>query len=292
MDWLNKEEKSNTQGSIQWHEFRSKGIGSSDIATIMGVSPFGDIYTLWLDKTNQLPEEKKFKGNWATERGSRLEPIVREKYEKQMGLKFPDDIAIHKEFTFMRCSFDGINHDIKRVLEIKCPGKIAHQTALMGKVPDYYYPQCQWLLMVSGYNDLDYVSWDGESEDLVIVRVNADKEYQSKMIEAAKSFWDLVINKIPPDTGDIQVNDQVLTDLLDRREKLKQEIDALSISFEMINDEIKKLATQDSIICNGFNIKWVEIKGNVDYKKIPELQNINLDLYRKPSYRRMDIRKC
>lgn len=287
MDWLTSESK---QGSQAWLEFRGKGIGSSDIAAILGVSAFSNVYDKWLEKTDQIPEEKKFKGNWATERGSRLEPIAREMYEKKVGAKFPDAIMVHPQYDFMRVSFDGKNDELKKVIEIKCPGRVAHQKALLGEIPESYWPQVQWQLMISGYDDLDYVSWDGESEELAIVPVKANKKFHEHMIERAIWFWDLVKTRTPPPTAELQVDDQVLTQLLIEREALKAQIDALSISFEMMNDRIKSMVTQDTS-CGGYKLKWTEVKGAVDYAKIPALKNIDLEQYRKPASKRFNVTK-
>lgn len=206
LDWVSPQ----TDTVKDWHVFRGKGIGSSDVPVIMGVSPWKNIYDLWLEKTDQLPEEKKFKGNWATQRGTRLEPIVREMYEKKTGYKFQAENIANKKVDFVRASFDGINHELKRVLEIKCPGKKSHEEALNGSVPEVYYPQCQWLMLVCGYNELDYVSWDGKSDDYVCIRLLANVPYQNEMLNLASQFWDHVINKTPPEIDapiDIQLKE-------------------------------------------------------------------------------------
>lgn len=288
MDWLGKSDNQTTQGTADWHQFRSHGIGSSEAATLMGVSPWLDLYTLWLDKTGQLPEEKKFKGNWAADRGTRLEPIAREKYESIVGAKFPAEVGVHSEYPFIRASYDGVNHAMRRMLEIKCPGKDAHQKALIGEIPAYYYPQVQWLMLVSGYNKLDYVSWDGESEAISVIPVNADKDYQDKLIEKAKWFWNLVETNTPPPTDETQINDQVLAALLDDRAKIKAEIDALTIGFEQTNAKIKEIAPNGGV-CNGWRIKFGEVKGAIDYGKIPELETVDLEKYRKEPSRRLTI---
>ena len=290
MDWTGTEEKAITQGSGSWHAWRSGGIGASEIAIVMGVSPFGNVYDLWLDKTGQLPEYKKFKGNFATDRGNRLEPIARDMFERKIGLKFPPEIFEHKRYSFIRASLDGVNHDVKRVIEIKVPGKAAHQKALSGEVPEYYWPQVQQQMLVTGYDDLTYISWDGESKDLVTIDVKADKEYQSSLVKAAVEFWGLVTTMTPPSMGEVQIEDQALTSLLNDRERIKSEIDALTIGLEMTNNKIREMAPQDCI-CSGWKIKYSDVKGSVDYSSIPALTGIDLEQYRKPPSRRLNITK-
>jgi putative phage-type endonuclease len=291
MDWAGNQENKIEQGTSKWHLFRGKGIGSSDMPTIMGVSPWKTLYDLWLEKTDQLPEEKKFKGNWATRRGQELEPIAREMYEKIKQFKYPPDIGTHKTFEFMRASFDGINHGAKKVIEIKCPGKDSHDKAIAGKIPEVYWPQCQWLLLISGYDDLDYISWDGK-ESLIIIPIKSDKSYQAKMIVEANVFWHSVVNRTPPPQQSKNiVENENLSNLLTDRERLKTEIDALTVGFEMITGKIRKLATEPETVCGGFKIKWTEVHGAIDYLSIPEIKGIDLSQYRKPSTKRMTITK-
>ena len=38
-------------GTQAWHDLRRSGVGGSDIAKILGVSPWGDSYSLWYEKT-------------------------------------------------------------------------------------------------------------------------------------------------------------------------------------------------------------------------------------------------
>lgn len=172
----------------EWHEWRSHGLGGSDAPALMEVSPWTSVFELWADKCGLMP---KFKGNEWTERGKRLEPIAREIYEKQAGAKFPEDRLIHPEFSFVRANFDGVNHDLKKVLEIKCPGPKDLQTAANGRVPRKYMPQIQWLLLVSGYSECDYVTFDGDA-DIYIKTVKAKPEYQEQLLEKAKWLWKYV----------------------------------------------------------------------------------------------------
>lgn len=49
--------------------------------------------------------------------------------------------------------------------------------------------------------------------------------------------------------------------------------------------ELIALSNDDVAYGNGFFLTYDLRKGNVDYSSIPELQNIDLDKYRKPSYK-------
>ena len=42
-------------GSPEWNELRSKGIGGSEIGTIMGLNPWESAFALWAKRTGQIP---------------------------------------------------------------------------------------------------------------------------------------------------------------------------------------------------------------------------------------------
>ncbi|WP_279000071.1 YqaJ viral recombinase family protein, partial [[Clostridium] scindens] len=76
----------------EWLDYRKKGIGGSDVAAIMGISPFATIRDLYNNKVGILPailEEEE--SNWvAKEVGHRLENLVAEIFVRKTGLKvFP-----------------------------------------------------------------------------------------------------------------------------------------------------------------------------------------------------------
>lgn len=70
----------------EWLSYRKLGIGGSDVAAIMGISPFATIRDLYNDKLGIEPliEEES---NWvAKEVGHRLEDLVAEIFSKKTGL--------------------------------------------------------------------------------------------------------------------------------------------------------------------------------------------------------------
>ena len=69
-----------------WLSYRKLGIGGSDVAAIMGISPFATIRDLYNDKLGIEPliEEES---NWvAKEVGHRLEDLVAEIFSKKTGI--------------------------------------------------------------------------------------------------------------------------------------------------------------------------------------------------------------
>lgn len=187
------------QNTVKWKDWRGRGVGASDAPAIMGESPWTTPLECWLDKTGlrEKPEFNAF-AIVAMRRGQELEPKARELFEKQHGTAFPAVSAEHKEYAFIRASFDGYNEQENAILEIKCPGKVDHEKAVKGNLPGKYRAQVQQQLLVSGAEKCYYVSWDGQGDEIVVLEVLPDPKYQEELLNALIDFWDKVTTLTMP----------------------------------------------------------------------------------------------
>lgn len=180
-----------------WLEERRKGIGGSDVAAIMGFSPWKTAYQVYQEKRK---ETRDWEGNEATDWGKRLEPAIRQWYSDHTGrsVRLPQEILYHNLYPFMLASLDGFTDD-GRVVEIKT----ARSSKGWGEpgtneIPDYYALQVQHYMIVTGFGVTDVpVSIGGGSPELY--EVAADKELQEMIIEACAKFWQRVIDGNPPE---------------------------------------------------------------------------------------------
>ena len=180
-----------------WLEERRKGIGGSDVAAIMGLSPWKTAYQVYQEKRKEVED---WGGNSLTDWGKRMEPAIRQWYSDQTGrdVRLPDKIMYHPQHPFMLASLDGFTDD-GRVVEIK--------TARSGKdwgepetnqIPDYYAVQVHHYMTITGFQVADIpVSIAGSSPSLYVVE--ADKEISEMIIEACAKFWERVQSGNPPD---------------------------------------------------------------------------------------------
>lgn len=148
------------QGSKEWLIWRNKGIGSSDIATILGVNPYKSIKKLWREKTGiDIPEDISKK--MPVIRGNRLEPIARELFNRNENSQFIPALFEDKEHPFMRYSSDGADFDKQEIIEIKCMGEKNHNKVITtNQVLDYYIPQCQWGMMISEAKICHFIAYN------------------------------------------------------------------------------------------------------------------------------------
>lgn len=70
----------------EWLEARHNGLGGSDAAALMGANPYDDgtPWHVWRDKVQPVDDEQ---ANRMMERGRRMEPIVRELFTEQTGIR-------------------------------------------------------------------------------------------------------------------------------------------------------------------------------------------------------------
>ena len=163
-----------------WLEERRKGIGGSDVAAIMGLSPWKTAYQVYQEKRKEVED---WSGNDLTDWGKRMEPAIRQWYSDKTGrdVRLPDKIMYHPQHPFMLASLDGFTDD-GRVVEIK--------TARNGKewgepgtnqIPDYYAVQVHHYMTITGFQVADIpVSIAGGSPSLYVVE--ADKEISEMII--------------------------------------------------------------------------------------------------------------
>ena len=98
---------------------RWRYIGGSDIAAIMGISPFKTRFQLLQEKARIV--EPDFKGNEYTEYGNVMEPKIRDYVNETLNRNFVPDVLIDGDFRF---NFDGLDKEHNEILEVKTTSQI------------------------------------------------------------------------------------------------------------------------------------------------------------------------
>lgn len=184
-------------GQAIWLEERRKGVGGSDVAAIVGLSPWKTAFDVWEEKLG-LRESSIMTP--AMRYGTLMEPVIRQWYSDETGrsVRLPIKILQHGKYPFMLANLDGVTDD-GRVIEIKT----AHSSQDWGEpgsdeIPDYYRTQVEHYLCVTGLEVADVVVSFGGTMP-VIYTVEADKELHEELIEREAEFWELVETKTPPE---------------------------------------------------------------------------------------------
>jgi putative phage-type endonuclease len=155
---------------------------ASDVASAIGENFFKSRDVLLLEKCGF----KKFYGNENTERGTVLEPMVRDLYDKTTNRKTHEiGLLAHEDHPWLGGSVDGITED-NLLIEIKCPNKIKKS------IPKHYIPQIQLLLEITQLTECDFVQYC--NGDMHIIRTQKDPEWFPKYLPLMREFWEMVID--------------------------------------------------------------------------------------------------
>lgn len=198
------------QSNAEWLAERQNGIGGSECAAILGMSPYMDSETLWAIKTGRK-EREDISNKACVQYGHEAEAPLRElfaldypKYEVSYGGEW--DLVRHPEYPFILATLDGrlVEKETGRkgILEIKTTEilRSMQKESWNDKIPPNYYCQCIWQLLATGFDFVVLSAqlkriWDGEVRceirryHIERTEVLDDIEY---LKEKAIEFWGYV----------------------------------------------------------------------------------------------------
>jgi putative phage-type endonuclease len=219
-----------------WLRQRLEGIGGSDAAAVLGISPFKSRLELWDEKISKKIDTESTEA-LIFQIGHALEPIVAKKYEGMTGRKLEMvPRKIHPQYPFMIGNIDREIVGDKRgpgILEIKTKGAWVDWHS--EDIPPYYMAQVQHYLSVFDYNWAGFAVLDLGTRKVTHIDIERDDKLISNIIKEEEKFWGLVEKKIPPEVESSKVCGEFL------RKHFKQSED---ITIDLIgNDEALKWAT-------------------------------------------------
>src|SRR5690554_4862395 len=138
----------------EWVDARQDYIGGSEVAALLGKSPYQTPFQLWLLKTGR----RESRGSTPiTEMGHILEPVCAEKFTQVTGLKLRNisEPYEHPEYSFLRGNIDrqivsSELHPGPGVLEIKTTTSYLLRNEV-NPYPISWEYQIQHYLMLTGY---------------------------------------------------------------------------------------------------------------------------------------------
>ena len=138
----------------EWLEDRRKGIGGSDVATVLGLNKYKSVYRLWLEKTGQV--EVTSAQSEAAYWGNTLEEVVAEEFSKRTGKKVRrrNRVFEHSKYPFLRANIDRDIVGENAVLECKTANQYLANEWDEDEIPIQYICQVQHYMNVL---NLDYV---------------------------------------------------------------------------------------------------------------------------------------
>jgi putative phage-type endonuclease len=278
-----------------WLAWRSKGIGASDVPSVMGEG-FHTPFELWLLKKG-LAEKSQ---TAAMSLGKQHEMAAISEVEKKVFGKlgvFRQQVAMESlGYPFLRCTLDGISElgdAICEVKSIKGASKKRHKLA-----PKKYYAQTQMQLFISGALQCIYAEYDIETKEIWLDFVKPNKAFVKKMLQACESFWGyLESNTPPPKTEKETLEESSFAmpkavqwgDLEEKYAKAKEMVKWAKSNLDLVEEEMEKIAGCAPAVGQKYELKYAYSEGALDLECIRELRGINLSQYRKPPSKRVLI---
>jgi putative phage-type endonuclease len=188
------------RGDLHWLAERRGGIGGSDAAAAVCVSPYKHALGLWAEKAGLVEPEAPADAQ-AVRMGHLLEPVVLEAYrlehpEAQCDL-WPQHVIVYDdERTWLRCTPDAIGWDPSRRDWYLIQIKTARETAPR-ETPVHYEIQCQHEMMATGLDRCLLLTLYG-GRDLTVVQLDADKAVQGWLLDVEAKLWQAVESKQRP----------------------------------------------------------------------------------------------
>lgn len=193
----------------EWLQRRRAGIGGSDVAGILGLSPWASPWSIWADKVGLI--ELDTESTPAQEFGTRAEPMLKLWFEDETGLIVRGTQA---EYTdpqrpWMRVTLDGEawppgwseEPDARMLGVVEYKATSEPPSAWADGPPVHYQCQASWAMAITGARRV----WFGVLHIAFgrpafrVYLFERDDEDITTIVEACDRFWhDHVLTGIPP----------------------------------------------------------------------------------------------
>ena len=196
-------ERNATSDKAAWLEKRKHYVTGTDAAQLLGISPFGSKFNVWLDKTGQGTPLAQ---TAAMRAGLAFEPAILRMYAEDTDAKVEhmDGYDLHTSDNFPRlgASLDGWNH----TLGIPVDAKNIHWKnkkwgdAWTSDFPEHYKAQLQVQMMVTGAR-FAHLAVMFAGQDFYIYQMEWDGELARRIVDAADELFETIASGAMPEAG-------------------------------------------------------------------------------------------
>ena len=204
-----------------WLAKRRAGIGASDVAGIVGLSPYVTPFTVWAEKVKGTQKTATEAMDW----GRKLEDVVLDEYQERTGLWVYDRqlLVRHPKHEWAMATLDGVAYestDAPMVLserrlsalnnvEVKTDGRYGRWS----EIPDHYQIQTQWQMFVTGMEHTTLVCLHG-GRNFEVYELSADDRVQQSLYLKAVTFRERFIEGDEvPEVDESDYTTKALSDL-------------------------------------------------------------------------------
>lgn len=209
-----------------WLNVRRTTIGASEVAAVMGISPWTSRYALWWQKTSgwdtddNMTEEQEW--------GLRLERVIAERFQDDMGtalIVMPAGlIYVHRKHDWATCSPDrlAVTRRGTYPLELKADQSFGMcncgcDQPLWGDngtdiIPHHYLTQVLWQCYVLGVSRGYLARLDGKEQRWYLVKTADHRPLLKSLVVETKAFMRDVRDGREPDVDDHDATRRALMD--------------------------------------------------------------------------------
>jgi len=243
-------------GRAEWLELRKAGIGSSEVATIIGLNPYDTPLQLWRRKKGlDAPQVETF----AMKAGHYLEDAVSRFWADETGREVikssaGDWLIRDNDRPYLQVSPDrtywlGDKHNAKGILECKT----TQMRVSTDEIPPHWFSQVQYQLGVAGLQH-GSLAWLCSGRDFGYIDIDFVPDFFAWLVDEVTKFWGNIQNGVEPaevnaadallkyarhtDGKVIEVGKDIYDDYC-RLKEVKAEIKALSEEQDAIEDRVK-----------------------------------------------------
>lgn len=293
----------------EWKKDRLNGIGGSDAAAAIGMSPWKSPYTLWCEKMGLISNDSD---NEAMRLGRDLEDYVAERFTEATGKKVRKTSYSFQSFNhpFMLANVDRLIVGEDAGLECKTTSALTKTKYDKGDIPIQYYIQCMHYMAVTGKKKW-YIAILVLGISFHWFEVKWDDDEIQNLISKEQEFWDLVIQKKEPsmDGSESTIetikelypeSDHSHIDLFDKDALLDRYMELRSYIKQMDNEkcQIENIIKNEMENCEyarteRFTIKWKNYQSNrVDTKLLQsEFPDVYAAVLKESKGRRFEIKE-
>ena len=260
---------------ITYEELRSGiGIGASEIAAILHLSPYQSAFQLWQTKTGRIPKPPATE---AMEYGNKMEPVAFAQYLERTGHSDMQRqvAAVHPTLPFLRAIADG--WDGKHGVEIKCPtSRRLVKSVRKGTVPTHYALQVACMMDIFGVNAWDFFVYDTDKSELLPVKwtdailkgnwstslgYDLKNYWRVRAIPQIEAFWARVCADAWEQDGQAEVQTDRWKAAIEKRRDAKENIELYEEMEMEANAELKQMVgTSRSASADGWRASWTNFK--------------------------------
>ncbi|KWW58626.1 endonuclease, partial [Enterococcus faecium] len=240
----------------EWLEDRKRGIGGSDVATVLGLNKYKSPYQLWLEKTGQieLKDLESEPAYW----GNVLEEVVAKEFQERTGKKVRrrNQVFEHPLHPFLRANIDREVVGENAILECKTANQFLGKEWEGEEVPLSYLCQVQHYMNVLN-KDYCYIAVLIGGQKFIWKRIERDQELIDTITEQLVEFWETnVLGGIEPvidgseatadflkeKYADVEENQTALPsrfdELIEQKRELKRTKKEIESSIRQVDNEI------------------------------------------------------